>query len=246
MAGKTSGLGAALWVGGFDVSGDIGSISKIASPIAQLDVTGIDKYAHERLNGVRDGQLEYQAWFNPGTLGTHALFSALPTADVIEMCSPTPPVLGAPIANLVAKQINYDPSRAADGALSYAIQTTANAYGLEWGQLATAGKRTDTTATVGAAIDDGGATAFGLQAYLQVFAFTGTSCTVSITHCATSGGVYTNLVSFTAATAVGAQRVSVANNTSVLQFIKIATTGTFNPCTFAVSYVRNTVAGTSF
>lgn len=249
---KTSGLGAALWVAGYDISGDVGTVNKIGSPVAQLDVTGIDKYAHERLNGIRDAVLDYTAFFDPGTagvansLGTHALLSALPTADVILSCSPTPPTLGAPVASIVAKQVDYPATRGQDGSLTFAVHDVANAYGLEWGQLATAGKRTDTAATAGTAIDDGAATNFGLQAYLQVFAFTGTSCTVTITHCATVGGVYTTLASFAAATGVGAQRISVSNTTTVEQFIKITTVGTFNPCTFAVAYTRNTVAGTGF
>lgn len=249
---KVSGLGAALWASGLDISGDVGAVSKIGSPITQLDVTGIDKYAHERLNGKRESVLDFQAFFDPGTagvansLGTHAALSALPTSDIVLTCSPTPPVLGAPVVSMVAKQLDYPAARGADGSLTFAVPTVGNAYGLEWGQLATAGKRTDTAATVGAAIDDGAATNFGLQAYLQVFAFTGTSCTVNITHCATSGGVYTTLASFAAATAIGGQRIAVSNTTAVLQFVKITTTGTFNPCTFAVQYTRNTVAGTTF
>ena len=42
---KQSGLGQRLYVGGFDISGDVGSIDNASTPTALLDVTGIDKLA---------------------------------------------------------------------------------------------------------------------------------------------------------------------------------------------------------
>ncbi len=83
---------------------------------------------------------------------------------------------------------------------------------------------------------------FGLVAYLHVFSFTGTSCTVTIhesdddaatdAYAAVVGGA------FTAATAVGAERIETTLVLKVERWLKAVTTGVFNPCTFAVMAKR--------
>jgi hypothetical protein len=47
-------------------------------------------------------------------------------------------------------------------------------------------------------------------------------------------------------TSIGAQRLAVSNTTTVNQYLKIATTGTFTLATFAVALMRNPVAGVVF
>src|SRR5205814_1753350 len=188
LMSKQSGLGDALYLHGYDRSGDIGSLDKVSGGAADINTTGIDKGAMERILGIRDGGIDYKAFFNPdATTGVHARLSTLPTTDqIITYCRGT--TLGSPAACLVAKQLNYDPKRGNSGEINFDVSSVANGYGLEWGQLLTAGKRTDTTATNGTGVDFGlgspplfnGAGLFGAQFYLHVFAFTGTSVTVKI------------------------------------------------------------------
>ncbi len=243
---KTSGLGARLFIGGFDLSGDTGAVQRIAGGCAPIDVTGIDKSAMERIGGQRDGGIEWSSFFNP--TGAHPVLSALPTADVLATyCHGT--TLANPAACCVGKQIDYAPTRANDGALTMAVAVQANGFGLEWGVQATAGQRTDTTATAGTAFDAaGGATTnFGLQAYLQVFSFTGTSVTVKLQESSDNAGdAYVDVVGggFAAASAVGTQRIATATNLAVERFLKITTTGTFTEATFHVVVVRNLAAPT--
>ncbi len=243
---KTGGLGARLFVGGYDLSGDTGAVSRIAGGCAPIDVTGIDKSAMERIGGRRDGGIEWSSFFNPTAAQAHPVLSALPTADVaVTYCHGT--TLANPAACCIAKQINYDPTRAADGALTMAVQALSNGYGLEWGVQATAGQRTDTTATAGTAFDAaGGATTnFGLQAYLQVFSFTGTSVTVKLQESSDNAGdAYADVVGggFVAATAIGTQRIATATGLAVERFLKVTTTGTFTEATFHVVVVRNLAA----
>lgn len=152
---KQSGLGMALYVDGFDLSGDIGQITNIACPLKPLDVTGIDKSGHERIAGARDGAIEFVAWWN--SLGEHPVLSALPTTDGSVMaCVST--TLGSPAVAMIGKQLNYDPTRGTDGSLSEKVSNQANGFGQEWGYLLTgagASIRTDTTATNGTALDGG-------------------------------------------------------------------------------------------
>jgi hypothetical protein len=240
---KQTGLGDNCYVSGYDLSGDIGSLSRIGGSAAYLDVTGIDKSAMERRLGPRDGYIDFTAFFNDAAGQEHVALSTLPTADRIVTYHRST-VLGAPGAALMAKQINYDPTRPQDGSFTEAVQTVANGFGLEWGDQLTAGKRSDTTATAGTSVDAGASSAFGLQAYLQVFSFTGTSITIAIQESSDDGGgdAFTNVTDgvFTAVTsAPDSERIATSNSQTVEQYLRINTTGTFSECTFAVVVVRN-------
>lgn len=241
---KQSGLGDRLLVAGFDISGDIQALDNVHGGPALGDVTDITQSAHSRLGLLRDGGMGATVFFDAAN--AHPVLSALPTADVAA-CYLRGTALGAPAACCVAKQIGYDPDRSADGSLILKTQFDANGFGLEWGEQLTAGLRTDTTATAGPVTDDGAATNFGGQAYLQVTGFTGTSVTVAIQHATTSGGSYSNILAFTAVTAAPAwQRIAVPNTTTIDEFVKVTTSGTFTSATFAVVFVRNKTAGVTF
>ncbi|MDN3244161.1 hypothetical protein [Streptomyces sp. ZSW22] len=244
---KQSGLGDALFISGYDLSGDIQSVGNIGGGPAPLDFTAINKSAHERKGGRLDGRMQVTSFFNPGPEAdaAHTVLSVLPRTDVTAMyCRGTG--LGAPSANLVAKQIGYDGTRADDGAFTFAVEAQSNFYTLEWGRLLTAGKRTDTAATDGDSVDFGtGPTAFGLQAYLHVTAFTGTDVTVKLQESSDNGvgDPWADVVggTFTAATGVGAQRIQTARDQTVERYLRVVTTGTFTNAVFAVSVIRNDV-----
>jgi hypothetical protein len=243
---KQSGLGDQLYVAGYDLSGDIGSLSRIGGGPAALDVTGIDKSAPERLGGERDGEISFSAWFNKATDRAHPVLKTLPSTDrIVTYCRGA--TLGNPAASMVAKQVNYDPTRGQDGSLSMVVQALANGYGLEWGTQLTAGKRTDSSGTNGAGVDLGSASpgAFGLQAYLHVFAFTGTSVTIKIQESSDNGGTdpFADVVggAFSVVTGVTSERIATAA-INVERYLRVVTTGTFSNAVFAVTATRNEVA----
>jgi len=245
---KQSGLGDQFLVDAADLSGDTASLGRIGGGFAPIDVTAINKSAYERLGGKRDGGIEWVSFFNP--TNAHPKLSALPTVDV--QCSYfRGTALGNPAASQISKQTNYDPTLGQDGALTLAVQALANSFGLEWGKNLTGNGttelRTDTAATTGAAFDDTAATAFGGQAYFHLIAFSGTSVTIDIQSATTSGGAYaTTGLTSSALTTPGAQRVAVANTTTINEFLKVVTTGTFTSAVFAVVFVRNPIAGQVF
>jgi hypothetical protein len=307
---KTSGLGDNLYINGYDLSGDVGSVDQISTPTALLDVTSIKQSANERIGGLRDGDLQFTSFWssnvsvsapsfplttvpltstyafsvlvtiasgtitnvtiNGATAGTadgtyvlpafgtitvtytgsptwtwtgigheHNALSPLPTADVIASYYRGTTLLN-PVFNINGKQINYDPTRDNTGNLTLKVEVQANGFGGEWGKQLTAGLRSDTTGTTGSAVDDNAAgTAFGAQAYLQLVDIVGTSVTVKIRHCTTSGGTYADLISFGAQTATGSFRQSVSNSTTVNRYLEVVTSGTFTLATFAVGWTRN-------
>jgi hypothetical protein len=245
---KSSGLGAACYVGGNVLSNDIQSISKLSGSIATIDVTGIDKLAHERIGGQRSGEISLTAFWN--STGAHPVFAALPTTDVIVSYYDAGGI-GLPAASMTAKQINYDPSRAQSGELLIGVNAMSNGFGLEWGQQLTAQMRTDTVATNGASVDSGVvSTLFGLQAYLHVSAFTGTDVTVKLQDSADNSS-FTDIASAAFAqvtTAPQAQRIAISNAATVRRYVRAVTvtTGGFTSCTFAVTFTRNPIAGQVF
>jgi hypothetical protein len=248
---KTSGLGDALHIQGFDASGDIQQLQQIGGGPALLDVTGINKSAYERIGGLRDGRFEMTTFFNHVAItgGTHEKLSALPTTDVIlTYCRGT--VLGNPAASLVGKQVNYDPTRGNDGMLTFGVTAQSNGFGIEWGQQLTAGIRTDTAATNGTGVDTTASANFGAQAYLQVFSFTGTDATVKIqdsadnvTFADVAGLAFTQTT-----TAPAAQRISISNTATVRRYVRAVTvtTGSFTSLAFSVNFVKNQLAGVVF
>lgn len=245
---KTSGLGDQFYIGGYDLSGNVANLSRIGGGPGSLDVTPINASAYVRLGGVRDGGMDFTTFFDNAAGAEHPALSPLPTADVIASYY-RGAVVGNDCANQVSKQVNYDWTRGTDGGLTATVQCVANSFGLEWGTQLTAGIRTDTVATVGPFFDLGASSAFGAQGYLQAFAFAGTDVTVKIQHATTSGGVYSDLITFTQlTTSRHAERVVVSNATTVNEFLKVTTvtTGGFTSLAFAVGITVNAIAGQVF
>jgi hypothetical protein len=94
-------------------------------------------------------------------------------------------------------------------------------------------------------VDFGAESDFGLQAYLHVFAFTGTDVTIKLQESSdNSGDAYADVVGggFTAvASAPTSERIATAVDLTVEQYLKVTTvtTGGFTSCAFAVMVVRN-------
>lgn len=245
---KGNGLGDNLYIDGYDLSGDIQVIDRINGGPATIDQTGIDKYAHERAGGRRDGNIDVTTYFNDAAGQAFPVLSARPTTDrIVSYFRGT--AIGNQSACLVAKQLDYDPQYKEDGSLLIKVKSAANQYGLEWGNQLTAGKRTDTGAAVGTGWDGAAATSLGLQAYLHVFSFAGTDVTIKLQESSDngSGDAWADVVggAFTQVTAGPTkERIATAADLAVERYLRVTTvtTGGFTSCVFAVTVVKNTVA----
>jgi hypothetical protein len=238
---KKSGLGQQFYLDGVDLSGDTGSASAISAPRQVQVSTGIQKSAIERLHLLRDGTFDWSSYFNPS--GAHAELSTLPTGDRIANWL-TGTVLGDPAFGIVCKQLSYDPTRAADGSMTIAVQGRANGFGLEWGDTLTAGAENFTGAANGDGVDFAASTNFGLQAYLQVLGLTGTDVTVTLQDSSDGSSDWAAIgagVAFAAASAVGAQRIQTDRDETIRRHLRIVVSGTFSSATLAVVVVKNTV-----
>jgi hypothetical protein len=239
---KQSGLGAGLYVAGFEASNDIKELSRIGGGPAVLEKTGIDKLAFERIGGLRSGEISLTAHFNPEAGKAHEVLSALPVADRV-VTYRQGSAIGGEAACLLAKQVNYDGNRAADGDLTAPVQYLSSGSPLEWCTLITAGVRTDSAATDGASWDSGAATAFGAQIYVHVTEFTGTDVTIKVQDSA-DDAAFADLTdgSFTAVTAAPtAERIVTARDATVRRYLRVATSGTFSSVSFLVAVAKNPV-----
>lgn len=242
---KQASLGDHFAFGGYLIGGDIQQASMHGGN-APVDVTDITQYAHSRLGGLRDGEIELTAFFDNAAGLEHAAFSPLTRSDVIATYL-RGQAIGNPVLCQQSLQLNYDPSRGADGSLTEKVTCQADRYGQEWGVQLTAGPRTDTTATNGASYNQGAATAHGAQAYLQAIALAGTDVTVTIQHSAdgtswSTLGSFTEIVSGNGNLPPAAQRISVSG--TVDQYLRAITTtsGGFTGFEFICAVVINQVA----
>ncbi len=249
---KVGGLGDQLYLHGEDMSGDVGSLSRIGGGPGLLVVTAIDKYAEERVGGHIDGGIEFASWFNPYVAPNADKAFRLRTTDVIGTYF-NGAAVGGDGASCVAKQLNWDGSRATDGAFSFACALNGQGFGVEWGVQHTAGKATHAGATNAAGYHSSAAlTAFGGQMYIQVFSVADNTLTVKLQDCATDNpAAYVDVPGLTTvAIAPGdcptAYRVASTNTENIDQWTRVVTTGAFSSAQFAVLFCRNLVADMAF
>lgn len=152
---KESGLGAGFYLDGVDLSGDSQAFTKISKALNPMDMTAVNKSAKERIAGQLSGAIDWVTFFNPSAGQAHPTLSPQPRTDRIATYVHRGTLLGTPVASMVSKQTNYDPSRDDSGTLTAKVSVLSNAFWLDWGLAVTAGKRTDGAAANGAGVDFG-------------------------------------------------------------------------------------------
>lgn len=242
---KQTGIGALLLVGSNDVSGDIGNVSQIEVMRGAIAVSAINQSAEDRLPGRRDGALAFEAFWDTTTGQAHPVLSALPLTDAITSVL-LGTTVGAAAASMVGKQIHYAPTLGADGSLGAGVNVLANGYGLEWGELLTAGEQSFATGTVSGTSIDLGATStlFGAAAYLHVLSVASGTATFTVQDSAdnVTFAAITGLA-FTGATGPTSQRLQTAAGATIRRYVRVQGTGVHGAAVVVVNFVRYTEAG---
>lgn len=248
---KQSGIGANLYIGSADLSGDIGAITALETSRGVQDVPDITQAAMDRLLLRRDGQLGFAAFWDTVAGAEHLTLSALPQTDVIASVF-IGATVGSAAASLVAKQTNYAQTFGADGSLGATVSCLANGYGLEWSGggsgdgMLTTGKQSFSTGTVsGASIDLGSATsAFGGAAYLHVFSVASGTAVFAVQD-SDDNLTFANVTGlvFTGATGATSQRLQTAAGATIKQYVRIQGTGTHGAAVIACNFIRYSEAG---
>jgi len=248
---KASGIGDQFYIAGYDLSGEIASLSTVHGGNSPLDLTPINASANVRLGGQRDGSIEFSTWMDTAAGHEHAALSPLPAADVIATYF-RGAAIGNDCASCVSKQVNYDWSRGTDGSLAGSVQCQSNGFGLEWGTQLTPGRRVDSAATAagpGNSYDTAASLSFGAQMYVQLIAFAGTSVTIKLQDSSDNisfADLSPSLTTSALTSAPAAVRVTVPNNTTVRRYIAVGTVGTFSNADFIVHVTKNAIAGQVF
>ncbi len=240
---KQSGLNQRLYLGGFDISGDVGSINNAGGSRTVQEVTGIDKSGVERIHLKTDGVIDFAGFFNKATDQQHDALKGLPVTDR-ELMYLITTTRGDPVGMLQAKQMNYDVARNADGSLAVTVNAMGSSTPLEWGVLLVA-KIAHSVATNEGSIDNGAAdspTANGAIGHLQHFDWGSGTIEYDIED-STDDAAFVNLIAFTdqIAAAAFSERVFVAGN--VDRYVRAATNGTFTDADFAMGFRRRLAVG---
>lgn len=153
-------------------------------------------------------------------------------------CFPDGTAIGKPAFFVVGDPTDYAIDASVQDAVGYTISAAAD-EGVEMGYVIHA-LGAETADGNGTAVDRGAApitpTTHGLVAAIHVTAYTGlTSAAIKLQH-STDNSVWADLVAFTSVTAIGSERVKVADGTTVNRYLRVVTdvTGT-GSVTFLVS-----------
>ena len=97
------------------ISNDITDFS-ISTPRAMITVTGLDKLAEERLQGLADMSITLNGVFNDGSNAAHDVFSTVPSSSVVRTVTLT--ISGQALPNEVFFT-DYSLSRSASAELTW-------------------------------------------------------------------------------------------------------------------------------
>jgi hypothetical protein len=237
---KRSGLGNQLYVGGYDISGDVGALSNLSTPRGEQNVTGIDKSANERIQLLVDGDISFDTFFNDATDQIHDALSTLPTTNRQGMFLVST-TRGEPAFAMNAKQINYDWSRAAEGSLTGTTQLLqADGNSPAWGESIAMKETIASAGDITGYIDV--QTTSGVVAFLQIFTLgSGTPViTLQDSSDTTDGddGSWSTIGTFTINSARSAERLAVAG--TIEKALRIEASGTFTNLVVAAMIRRGT------
>ena len=240
---KTHGLGARVYVDGYDLSTFIESVGTIAGKQAPLGMTDITQLAMERHGGVLDGNMEFKAFLATAAGEAHPVLRNYDRSNRLVSYAHRA-TLGAPVAGLVATQVDYGPTREKNGRTLFDVKADGALHGLEWGLALTADTRTDTTDTDGTGVSFGASYDFGLQAWLHVTEFTGTNVTIKLQESSDDGSsdAYADVTggAFSSVTSGPTwERIETARDQTIEEYLRVVTTGTFTSVSFFVGVAVN-------
>jgi len=238
---KASGLDQKLYVHGYDLSGDVGSITNVEGSFGEFDTTDITQAAHSRILGLASGSLEFMSYFDDAAGKAHAVLSALPTTDVV-LTWALGTAVGDRCMSLQAKYVSaYGINRSADASLDVTTRAEGSAGApLEDGIMLTAADDTFASASSATGLDQTAQTTRGAVGYCQALSLGSGAPTILIEDSADStngvDGTWATLMTLNTATLPGASRVEATG--TVDRWVRVTTTGTFTDYVVVVSLRR--------
>jgi hypothetical protein len=214
MMAKVSAKNGIILINGYNYS-TYATSYEASDDSGLVDVTGFGDGGKNFIPGLPSAELNIaMLWDSTATVGVHAVLSAFPSGHVTLM--PEGYALGNPTISLPYMLGNYNPQGKPDDAVRLGTLKFAAAganVGLENGVVLAHATITNTTTGTGF-VDRGGiAITAACGATLHIW----TKCAadtyaVKVQHCATIGGVYSDLITFTAnGSALTSERQTLAS-----------------------------------
>lgn len=238
---KTTGLNTRIYAAGYNLSGDVSSLSGVGIMSELYDVTTLSDAAVSRLSGLASGTVSVSAFMDTAAGRSHALWTsnsgAKPTTDQTVLI-PLDASLGGPCLGMDAKQATYDIERPTGSSIAASVDyASADGSSPEWGVMLTAGSVTDSSGTAYTAHDNGSSTSNGAAGYAQLFSLTSGTVVWIIEH-STDNVTYSTLLSFTSAAALTGERVATAAGVTVNRYTRLVSSGTFSTAQLAAGIAR--------
>lgn len=227
-------------VGGYDLTGYLQEAAPDVE-VEKLETTVFGDSAKTYIAGLRDGGLDLKGLYDGSANAVHArLKTEVGSVDRLVTYAPEGLTLGYPAIVLRSLASKYAVKSQVGGLIEVSARFDAQA-GLGGSIDLNAKSLQPLTAVTGtgngSSVDNAASSANGGIGVLHVVAFTGTDATIKIQHSA-DDITYADLVTFTAATGVGAEAVQSAAGTSVNRYLRRNITGTFTSITFALLFAR--------
>lgn len=236
---KRSGLSQQFFAHGYDLSGDVGAVNSIVVSRADLDVTALNKTAHERLGGVADGTIDFTAFFNDAAGQEHAALKGMPSTSVMWSWLMAGADSGGVGLSGTVQQMNYSSTRGRNGSMEMGAKGSArDGYPpIEEHTNVSPGKVTHASATSSASADAGAGTTRGGIGFLQYFSRASGTPSFLIEH-STDNAAWSTLMTFAGTGGVTAfgERKTVTG--TVNRYLRATTTGTFTTAIFWIGFRR--------
>lgn len=234
---KKSGIDQRLYVGGYDLSGDVGAINSCDIIREPIDVTAINVTSRERIQALADGMIDFGSFFNDANDRAHEALSGVPSANEIVLWA-----LGSAIGDVgfafeAVRVQRYNPQRARTGALDINTRSEAEGVPVEDVVMLTAADDTHASATSNASVDQAASSAVGAVGYCIVLSI-GSGTPTFIMQDSANDSTFATLISFGAQATQTAARSTVTG--TVNRYVRATTTGTFTNAQFVMAMRRGT------
>jgi hypothetical protein len=235
------GASAGALVEQYDITSDLTGID-LTSARDSLDATTMGNTGHRFVLGLTSGGIQIKGLFNAALSGLYTILVSIfaATTPKIATTHPKGTTVGYPAELCYADQTKFDDTVRFSDLISLVAYLQSSERGIEFGVWLAALAAVTATGN-GTDVDNGAATTNGGVGVLHTTALAGASPSVTwkIQH-SVDGSTWADLLTFTAQTAVGAQRVEVAAGTTVNRHLRAVRTfgGTTTSITSAVAFAR--------
>lgn len=237
MTTKMSGVGAALLVNQYDISGDVGALTSMGYSRGLQDVTGLDKDGTERIGLRIDSEMSYAAFWNTSAGRSVAVLEPL-TEALVTFCRRAS--LGSPTRTLTGVKSSWSVARGQDGSMAANGQIQAsNGRPIEGGYLLTSGKQTFASAAAGTYIDRGAgsASSFGAAAVLHVISLGSGTATVKVQE-SSDHSTWADALTFANVSGATSEYKRTSSLTATIRrYVRIDVSGTFTNLVAVVAVV---------